>query len=262
MDAQKLLAFTMRWIGGRRVRKFIMEYAKKKDITNVHVQLATLVLHLRDKWVIKVEAYAVISFSISVGLLLLERWRQETHSFHMPGGECTITLQDVAVQLWLPTDGEPITGSLQYDWAQLCEDLLGVRPPQLKGSRLSIPWLAAQFIKLPQDADEVMIQRYARAYIMQLIGGFLFQDKSNTLVHLMFIPLLTDFKEVGQYSWGSACLAWLYRELCRASRVDALDIADPLILLQVWACDRFPTIAPQHHVLTPEQYAGRPLSAR
>lgn len=195
---------------------------------------------------------------------LVERWRPETHTFHMPGGECTITLQDIAIQFGLPVDGKAVTGSLQHDWPLLCEDLLGVRPPQpqLRGSRLSLPWLGSHFTKLPLEADEVMIKRHTRAYIMQLIGGFLFADKSSTFVHLMFLPLLNDFEEAGQYSWGSACLAWLYRELCRASQIDTLEIAGPLILLQVWAWDRFPTIAPQRKSTTPNEHVGCPLSAR
>lgn len=36
---------------------------------------------------------------------LVERWRPETNTFHMPFGEITITLEDVAC-LW----GLPITG--------------------------------------------------------------------------------------------------------------------------------------------------------
>ena len=41
---------------------------------------------------------------------LSERWHEETNSFHLPVGEMTITLDDVA---WLL--GIPITGRLLHD---------------------------------------------------------------------------------------------------------------------------------------------------
>ncbi|XP_073107638.1 serine/threonine-protein phosphatase 7 long form homolog isoform X2 [Elaeis guineensis] len=177
----------------------------------------------------------------------VERWRPETHTFHLPYGECTITLEDICIQLGLPVDGLPVIGSTQHNWQQVCLELLGVAPPpdKLKGSRLSMVWLEEQFNELSPDADDIVIQRYARAYILQLMGGCLFADKSNNLMHIMFLPLLEDLDSAGHYSWGSAGLAWLYRELCRASRKDTHDIAGPLILLQVWAWDRFPYIAPR-----------------
>ncbi|CAN1254283.1 Serine/threonine-protein phosphatase 7 long form homolog, partial [Linum perenne] len=36
---------------------------------------------------------------------LVERWRPETHTFHMLEGECTVTLQDVNIISRLPING-------------------------------------------------------------------------------------------------------------------------------------------------------------
>ena len=177
----------------------------------------------------------------------VERWRPETHTFHLPQGECTITLQDIVVLVGLPIDGDAIIGHTHMDWRRICHDLLGGTPGDrdIDGQRLHLNWLLDKFSTLPPDADEESIRCYCRAYILQLIGGCLFADKSNSKVHLMFLPFLKDFDTAGTYSWGSACLAWLYRELCRASHIDARDISGPLIILQLWIWDRFPFIAPQ-----------------
>ena len=129
----------------------------------------------------------------------------------------------------------------------------------MKGQWFSLPCLVEQFEELPPDADVVSVQRYARIYIMQLIGGFLFADKSNTLVHCMFLQFIFNFDQVGTYVWGAATLAWLYRELCRASHAQSLEIVGPLMLLQIWAYDRFSIVAPQRTL----QYSDdRPLRLR
>ncbi|KAH1106421.1 hypothetical protein J1N35_010189 [Gossypium stocksii] len=56
---------------------------------------------------------------------LVERWRFETHTFHLPCDECTITLEGVALQLSLTIDKPVITGSrIILDKVTLCQSLL------------------------------------------------------------------------------------------------------------------------------------------
>ena len=72
--------------------------------------------------------------------ILVEKWCQETHTFHLSHGEMTITLQDVEVMLGLPIVGEVLVGSTELNWSELCLQLLGVFPPpnKLDGSHLNM----------------------------------------------------------------------------------------------------------------------------
>ena len=96
-------------------------------------------------------------------------------------------------------DGELVISQVHEDWINLCQMLLCVVPPanKIKGSRLGLTWLASQFSRLDDDAKEETMIRYGRAYILQLMGGSLFSDKSGSFVHLMFLPLLGDLHEAG-----------------------------------------------------------------
>ncbi|KAL4328133.1 hypothetical protein AHAS_Ahas13G0169600 [Arachis hypogaea] len=47
-----------------------------------------------------------------LALGLIERWMSKCHTFHLPCREITITLQDVAYQLGLRIDGDPVSGCI------------------------------------------------------------------------------------------------------------------------------------------------------
>ena len=166
---------------------------------------------------------------------LVERWRPETHTFHVPVGEMTITLQDVAIILGLRIDGPAVTGTCMLDVPQLCGELLGVTPPAdaVRGLTISIRWLCQQLSTPAPDADEVALERSARGFLLALIRCFLFSDKKGVHVHLCFLPLLRDLTQTSTYRWGGAVLAHTYRELCRASLDHRCGISGCITLIQV-----------------------------
>ncbi|XP_016707006.1 protein MAINTENANCE OF MERISTEMS-like [Gossypium hirsutum] len=145
---------------------------------------------------------------------LVERWRLETHTFYFPCGECTVTLEDVAMQLGLPIDGRPVTGVSSFtDLAALCYQLLGdsSEDDESNFTGLKFTGLKAKFGQLSATATEGELMCTGRAYIMHILGGVLMPDANNNKVHLMYLLLLADLSSVSSYSWGSAVLAVLYR---------------------------------------------------
>ena len=50
---------------------------------------------------------------------LVERWRPEMHTFHLPHGEMGITLQDVEVMLGILVDGLPVTVRTDLKWNEV-----------------------------------------------------------------------------------------------------------------------------------------------
>ncbi|MFQ6668533.1 hypothetical protein Gotur_034145 [Gossypium turneri] len=87
---------------------------------------------------------------------LIERWRPDTHTFYLPCGECTITLEDVNMQLGLPVDGYPITRSVQSsNWGAVCYELLDTIPKKINGGRIEMGWLRDTFPEPDDDSTEV-----------------------------------------------------------------------------------------------------------
>ncbi|MBA0628091.1 hypothetical protein Godav_022868, partial [Gossypium davidsonii] len=82
---------------------------------------------------------------------LIERWRPETYTFYLPCEECTITLEEVQLQFGL-------------------------------GGWIEMGWLRDTFPEPGNDSTEVERIRYARAYILEMIGGYLMLYLSRNLV--------------------------------------------------------------------------------
>nr|XP_025617211.1 protein MAIN-LIKE 2-like [Arachis hypogaea] len=166
---------------------------------------------------------------------------------HIGVVQCQSAL-DVVLILGLPTNGLPITGPTLSSYKTLkakCLDQFGVAPRKAdcRGSFIKLTWIRGLKYHLVL-VDDIQIQRYVKCHTMLLFGTVVFGDKFGTGVHWKFLSLLLNFARIIHFSWGSTCLAHLYRALCRATRVDHKEIDDPLTLLLTWAWIRLPFIAP------------------
>ncbi|KAK1369759.1 C2 NT-type domain-containing protein [Heracleum sosnowskyi] len=146
-------------------------------------------------------------------------------------------------------DGDVITGVTVVDggWDHIIEEIFGISPgKQLVGGRLQLSWLTKCFPPLSNNSSDVELRRYMQSYMLQLNAGFLFTDKSGGMIHCMYIPLIRDFQVFGTLDWGATVLSYLYREMCKCKscNIGTEENAGCLLLLQLWAWTRFPTIAP------------------
>ncbi|PKA55481.1 Serine/threonine-protein phosphatase 7 long form like [Apostasia shenzhenica] len=200
---------------------------------------------------------------------LIERWCPETNTFHLPVGEMTITLQDVAIILGIRIDGHPLIGEPRVGgrsdqwltWPQCCDELLGEHPDkeveienpfnpgetarfdmgQAK-SKTCVPlrWLKWRFChRSYADLQKGKLEHCVRAYILFQIGSFLMPDTSFCEVHLQWLPELENLERFKEYSLGGAVLAHLYRELREAVLCKRKHMSGCLHLLQFWAWEHF-----------------------
>lgn len=176
--------------------------------------------------------------------VLVERWRPETHMFHLLVRECSITLQDVSVLLGLRIDGEPVTSSTEFEWDKVIEEVFvkTIGKGRTRGT-LKLSWLTINFKELPDDVSDLELTLYTKSYLLQLFAGVLFTDHSGIQIHLMYLPLIRDLDRCRGMSWGSVVLAYLFRELCKGCRMGVEENAGCLLLLQLCAWTRLPTLA-------------------
>ena len=122
-----------------------------------------------------------------------KRCHKETCSFHLPVGEVTITLDDVASLLHLP-----ITGAfhsfktlhidevvlLLIELLEVSVDEARAKTIQCHGAYVGLSWLRDHY-RSKCDAAHWTIA--ARAYMLHLLGCIVFANKSATHVHVVFL---------------------------------------------------------------------------
>jgi hypothetical protein len=103
---------------------------------------------------------------------MMDRWRLETHSFHLLCNEMTVILEDVAIILGLLIRGQPGTGRVESStWHERVVTFLGREPPTkvlgVKGREdgVHVKWLREEFREYPPGVDEAIVTLYARAWV-------------------------------------------------------------------------------------------------
>ncbi|KAH1198076.1 Serine/threonine-protein phosphatase 7 long form [Glycine max] len=206
------------------IRRAVPTYQGEEQIPE---EIVPLLRQSGFYWIMKMRYLKINAALISA---LIERWKPETHTFHLRCGEATITLQDV------PQEGE------------------------LEGSVVKLSWLAHHFSHINiHDGNVEQLQRFTRAWILRFIGGVLFVNKSSSRVSLRYLQFLCDFEQCNMYAWGPVVLVYLYREMCSATDYKVKSIEGMCILIQMWAWERCTTLDPKR---TSSVIENKPLGHR
>ena len=124
----------------------------------------------------------------------------------------------------LPIDGNPLCMSTDSDgWREQMHALIGMVPPEprepeaedKKKERVAagapFSWIAWNFGTCPEEANEDEVKTYARVYMWYVISRTMFADGTCKNAPWMWLKALTVFDS--KWSWGSATLAYLYRQV-------------------------------------------------
>jgi len=109
---------------------------------------------------------------------------------------------------------------------------------------IKLKWLRDNLLPINENSSIEVIHAHAKAYILEMIGGVLMLDKIGNKVHLMYLNYLSNLRRTNRYSWGSACLVVLYREMCRVTDARVKTMDGCASLLQSWAWFHMPFLAP------------------
>nr|XP_016453919.1 PREDICTED: uncharacterized protein LOC107778220 [Nicotiana tabacum] len=165
---------------------------------------------------------ARLQFDWALITAMIERWRPETHTFHLHIGEATITLKDVEVLYGLPIDGIHRLAGFQP-----------VKPTALSGaSRLQLTPVRQHQVALHEEITD--------------------DSPPEDINSLQFLHHLEWLNDLPGYNWGGAVIAYLYRQLCRSSMGTVRDIVGFIPLLQVWTWEEFLQFQPPLPPLAPD----------
>ncbi|KAF6167393.1 hypothetical protein GIB67_020699 [Kingdonia uniflora] len=219
---------------------------------------------LKFKGLDRIGAISYNSYNIMLIYAFVECWQPETNSFHFKWGEMTPTLDDVKQLVGLPADGDAtvIGGTwgfpviLEVFQSNLLQNLNAFKSLKAGGTGNSLSLkkqeehYAYKLEKVLSDdtaaaakKKELTTRSIARAYMLYVLGSFLFPMKKGTDFSVPYLDLFAKAKVAKKWSWGSAILAHMYYYLGVTSRDDGMQFACCTTLLKSWIFAHFPKLA-------------------
>ncbi|KAH1256910.1 Protein MAIN-LIKE 1 [Glycine max] len=141
----------------------------------------------------------------------VERWHKETSSFHLPVGEVTITLGDVASLLHLP-----ITSAFHSF------ELLHVD---------NVVFLLIELLEVSFEKARAETIQYHGTYVQLSWLRDVYQSKYDAAQWIS-----------GSYAWEVVALVRMFENLNDASKNAAKQLAGYITLLQCWIYKHFPSV--------------------
>nr|XP_027083653.1 protein MAIN-LIKE 2-like [Coffea arabica] len=167
---------------------------------------------------------------------LAERWWDSTNSFHLPFGEMTLTPLDFTCITGVAVGGLPIPWDYNVrENANYINDQLGWVPAFASAGAIRVTDILSFYKdKAIDENDDVQLAHLTRAFFLYMLGRTLLSNTAET-IHLCCLPALEDVDHIGDYNWGGAGMATLYRFMSAVSRRRTKSLGGYSFVWEVWA---------------------------
>ncbi|GKV42611.1 hypothetical protein SLEP1_g49994 [Rubroshorea leprosula] len=191
---------------------------------------------------------------------LAEKWSPETNSFIFPWAETTISLEDVMILGAYSVLGSPVFCSVETQELKEIEDELNRERKRIqKGiSRNENIWKwEKRFMGSGSNIEH-------EAFLSFWLSRFVFR---YPIIRKHVLPIAVHLARGMCMALAPAVLASIYNDLSllketivstKLEACEAFILSSPLVLVQLWAWERFPELQPKPNVLN----YGDPRSAR
>ncbi|KAL7263401.1 hypothetical protein ACSBR1_001545 [Camellia fascicularis] len=155
-----------------------------------------------------------------------------------------MTRYDFLMLTGLRVGGDPIPFDMDMgEWEAAWTYLLGASPPLYRPAMARYSWFFEHFHGSQPEIQEET-ERYARGFLMFLLGTTLFANMWNTM-GLYLLSALMTLPRVWFYDWSGAGLTTLYGYMSSTSYMRREQVGGCWRAWELWVYAYFPALAPE-----------------